>query len=98
MAKRIVSIPTLAGGRPTVEGTRLTCADVAANIEGLGLRRFCENSGLDRADVLASLDYCAEQRCAGQVRAYCHSCQRQPDEPGGAPVWTVAAKLRGEIR
>lgn len=91
---KIVSIPDIAGGTPTVEGTRLSCADVAINLEQLGLDRFCQiYSGLTIADIVESLRYCSEKQCVEKARAYCHSCSLRQDEPDGRHVWLVSADL-----
>lgn len=98
MPKRIISISDVGGGAPTLEGTRLSCADVAHNLSGLGHHEFFETyPHLAIDDILVSLSYCAEQRCIGTVFAYCHSCRLRPDEPDGEAVWLLSATLRGEL-
>lgn len=81
-----------------MEGTRLSCADVAHNLEELGRDRFFKtHTNLTEWDVLASLNYCAEQRCVGNAIAYCHSCQLRPGEAKGDRVWLLSEQLRREI-
>ncbi len=94
MIRRIVSVPDIVEGAPTVEGTRLTCADVARNFVDLGLQQFCEvYSHIAVDDVFESLNYCAEQQCVGRVLSYCHSCRLRQDEPDGGEVWLLSARL-----
>lgn len=94
MTRRIVSSPNTVGGAPTLEGTRLTCADVARNLDGLGSQRFQETyPHVPAEDISESLRYCAEQRCLGHVNSYCPSCRLRPDEPEGGSVWLLSARL-----
>lgn len=98
MTRRIVSVPVIVEGAPTVERTRLTCADVARNLDGLGLQRFREvYPHITVEDISESLKYCAEQQCVGQVLNYCPSCRLRPDEPDGGEVWLLSARLRRNL-
>lgn len=98
MTRRIVSVPDVAEGAPTVEGTRLTCADVARNLDGLGLQRFCEvYPHVTAKDISESLSYCADRRCVGHAIKYCFSCRLRPDEPDGEAVWLLSARLLRDL-
>lgn len=99
MTRRIVFfVPDIVEGAPTVEGTRLTYANVARNLDGLGLQRFREvYPHITVEDVSESLNYCAEQQCVGQVLNFCRSCRLRPDEPDGGEVWLLSVRLRRNL-
>ena len=98
LARRIVSVANIVEGAPTVEGSRLTCADVARNLDGLGLQQFREvYPRIADEDISEILSYCAEQRCVGHAINYCHSCRLRPDEPDGGEVWLLSARLRRDL-
>lgn len=98
MARRIVSVPDIVEGAPIVKGTRLTCADVARNLDGLGLQQFREiYPAITAEDISESLNYCANQQCVGHAINYCHSCRLRPDDPNGGAVWLLSARLRRDL-
>jgi len=99
MARRIVSVPDIVEGAPTLEGTRLSCADVARNLDGLGFQQFrVTYTHVTAEDISESLNYCAHQRCVGHAISYCRSCRLRPDEPEGGEVWLLSAKLRRDLK
>jgi uncharacterized protein (DUF433 family) len=96
--KRIVSHKDVCGGIPTVENTRLSCADIARNVDGLGLERFLTiypNLTLD--DVARSLNYCASKVCEREAIAYCYSCTLRVEDVESSDVWRLSMRLIDEL-
>lgn len=88
--RRVVRTPGVCGGSPCIEGTRLTCANVAlrlsetqADLDGyLRLYPF-----LSRHDVLDCLAYCARQLCLVDNEArYCQRCSLDLSPPSAPPA------------
>lgn len=92
--RNIVSARGLAGGCPVLDGTHLSCADVTMALESMGLDAFLGHyDAISSSDLRESLSYCSERRCIQGVHSYCHGCALRTDEPGGAAVWLLSAKL-----
>lgn len=99
MARLIVSKLTVVGGAPAIDGTRLSCADVARNLEGLEIAGFLRvYSELNVEDVVESLTYCAEQRCVRSAIAFCHSCKLRSEEPEETAVWMLSKELLSRLQ
>lgn len=70
-----------------MEGTRLSCADIALGIEANdGIDFFLEiYDYLDASDLLAALDYCSDLKCLDdRPESYCSHCvldARAAEEP-----------------
>jgi uncharacterized protein (DUF433 family) len=97
MGRKVVSLPLMVGGSPTLEGTRMTCANVSMNLNGLGLEEFRQvYPYITIEDIRCALQYCAEQRCVGTTLAYCQWCSLRPVDPDDADespvdVWLLSA-------
>ena len=87
MAKSIGRVPGVCHGMPTLEGTRLTCADVVLVLPRFGLEDYLKvYPHLSPADLRAAIEYCAEQRCLeNNDVAYCERCSLDRTAPPPAP-------------
>ena len=86
--RNIVSTTDTNSGSPRIDGTRLTCANVAQSLwygydhslnEYLATYEY-----LSRSDILNCLTYCAKQQCvADNVHSYCEQCtlDKRPKDP-----------------
>lgn len=84
MPREIVRNPLICGGAPTIDGTRLTCANVVQFPQGVDF--LATYPYLSKEDLETCLSYCAQQRCLvdNQVR-YCEGCSLDRSPPAGSP-------------
>lgn len=74
--KRVVSIDGMVGGSPCIEGTRLTCANVAQRLRYESLDEYLgDYPHLDADDIRNCLEYCSRKHCIeDQVINFCEHC------------------------
>ena len=98
--KRVVSTKDIVGGSPCIEGTRLTCANVAQRLRYESIAEYLRDYPyLEPGDIRNALDYCASKQCVDdQVIAYCEHCtldtdpDYEPEEPR-EEVWVLAKEV-----
>lgn len=107
--RKIVSTADTNSGSPRIEGTRLTCANVAQSLwynDHHSLAEYLKAyPNLTRADILAALEYCGNKQCVGDcVISFCEQCtlDKQPredqpsDENDNHPredIWILSQQL-----
>ena len=97
--KRVISIEGMVGGSPCIEGTRLTCANVAQSLRYDSLETYLsDRPNLDSSDIRNSLEYCSRKQCIDdQVINYCEHCTLDTKrwEPGDSQeeIWLLAITL-----
>lgn len=84
--RSIVSTTTTNSGSPRIDGTRLTCANVAQSLwYGFSLNEYLDtHDELSASDILNCLRYCARQQCIDDdVHSYCEQCtlDKRPSDP-----------------
>lgn len=98
MSRMIVSTPDTCSGEPRIEGTRLTCANVALILTagGMPIAEFLEAYRyLDVSDIRSCLEYCASRDCIKcHVPNFCHGCSldKRDQEPCLKPEWSDTAE------
>lgn len=97
----ITSVPGVAGGAPTLLGTRLTCANIvyAVHVDGVEALLAVHES-LTHADVVDAVEYCSTRSCLQRdgEQTFCGGCTldtRPYDDLDEPPedVWMVARAL-----
>ena len=86
--RKITSNADINSGSPGIEGTRLTCANVATSL-WYGFDHSIEAylrtyDYLSADDILRCLKYCSRQQCVeDSVHSYCEQCtlDRRPSDP-----------------
>ena len=77
MARSVVCTPGQCSGSPRIAGTGLTCAAVAAGLfEPRGVDGVLASAdGLSVEDILACMQYCADQQCLrDNTEHFCEGC------------------------
>ncbi|QDT94819.1 DUF433 domain-containing protein [Gimesia aquarii] len=82
----IVSTKTTNSGSPRIDGTRLTCANVAQTLwYTLSLNEYLDMYDyLSKSDILNCLAYCSQQKCVDDdVHSFCEQCtlDKRPRDP-----------------
>ena len=86
--REIVSTTDTNSGSPRIDGTRLTCANVAQSL-WYGFERSIDSylgthDNLSPTDILNCLNYCSRKQCvADDVHSYCEQCtlDKRPADP-----------------
>jgi uncharacterized protein (DUF433 family) len=101
MSKRMVIDARICGGRPTLEGTRLTCGDIVGVSHEIGLEKFLQiHSYLTANDVAVAIRYAADRKCFDEgVMNPCEECRasRRDADGGESSVWEKARGLLGQL-
>lgn len=106
----VVCTSNVCGGSPRLDGTRLTCANIATHIRNLGhsINAFVwERPDLSYNELALCLSYCARRQCMiDKPMHYCCGCSlddrcsfdsQDPDETG-EDIWLASEEiLRREI-
>lgn len=74
--RRIVSTPCTNSGSPRIDGTRLTCANVAQRLRNESLDEYLlDYPHLTIEDIRNCLFYCSRRQCVRDtVHSYCEQC------------------------
>ena len=98
--RKITCISAINGGAPTIDGTRLTCANVSLFLKHAQIARMLAvHPYLAHDDLEHALRYCAKREClADRPANYCTGCSldrrpRDADEPAPIDVWEVSGRL-----
>ena len=97
----IVSTPGYCSGSPRIDGTRLTCANVAHGVQRYGSPFGYLDSypHIELLTIKNCLQYCARQQCLRDgVHCYCEGCvldKRPVDADEGSPeeIWRISEQL-----
>lgn len=100
----VVSTEGIVGGSPCIDGTRLTCANVAQSLKYQSVDEYLSDySYLTHDDLLGCLKYCAERKCVeGHVANYCEHCtlDTRPNDPETSDtpemIWLLSLTLLEE--
>ncbi|QDU94684.1 DUF433 domain-containing protein [Lignipirellula cremea] len=90
----------MVGGSPCIDGTRLTCANVAQSLRYESVDEYLRDyPHLTPADIRNCLEYCSRRQCIeDEVINFCQQCtldtRRDPD-PDDSPeeIWLLAETL-----
>ena len=85
----------ICGGSPTLEGTRLTCANVVYFVKNLGKDKFLQiYPYLTDEDVAKAVSYCRLSKCEENSKMdYCSGCELEEVSEETDKVWELAKQL-----
>lgn len=92
--KKIISNALIAGGCPTLSGTRLTCADIILFIRDMGIDRFLNlYPYIEINDAQQVKYYCGNKICITNSQNFCHSCSLRQDTDSKLNIWKIANEI-----
>ena len=81
-------------GQPRLESRRIWVSHVVANVNEMGLNRYCLDYEIPRQEIRDAIEYCMNERCVKSAISFCQGCMKSGE---GEECWKTAKRIYNKV-